>query len=146
MRAWPMPGCSYAVDVADTRQRASAAPACHAGAPSSCDRRPRSEMRGWLAIESARLEQYNALGAMRRHAGRALAQFAPGPSAGPTSITRCRSPPAHATRVEKPKRARALARQALHSAERSEPGALACVGHVDRVDSQASATRASLAP
>jgi eukaryotic-like serine/threonine-protein kinase len=67
---------AYSTDVADTRQRAEAAPAIvRARELLDAIGDHDSEMRGWVAIESARLEQYTSLAAMRRHADEALAQF-----------------------------------------------------------------------
>jgi serine/threonine-protein kinase len=67
---------SYAADVADTRQRAQAAPAVErARAILDAIGDHDSELRGWVAIESARLAQYRSLRVMRREADAALAQF-----------------------------------------------------------------------
>lgn len=67
---------AYAMDVANTKQRAQAAPAIErARAILDAIGDHDSEMRGWLAIESARLAQYVSLPQMRQDADAALAQF-----------------------------------------------------------------------
>jgi eukaryotic-like serine/threonine-protein kinase len=67
---------SYAMDVANTKQRSQAAPAIErARAILDAIGDHDSEMRGWLAIESARLAQYESLPRMRQDAEAALAQF-----------------------------------------------------------------------
>ncbi len=67
---------AYALDVANTTQRAQAATAiARAQAILDAIGDHDSEMRGWVAIESARLAQYESLPRMRRDAEAALAQF-----------------------------------------------------------------------
>jgi eukaryotic-like serine/threonine-protein kinase len=67
---------AYALDVANTKQRAQAAPAIErARAILDAIGDHDSEMRGVLAIESARLAQYESLPRMRQDADTALAQF-----------------------------------------------------------------------
>jgi serine/threonine-protein kinase len=115
---------AYATDVADTRQRAQAAPAiAHARAILDAIGDRDSEIRGWAAIESARLEQYRSLPMMRREADAALSQF----RAKPQRWTNLY----HATQVAARARylggdadgARTLHAQAIELAHRNEPQA-----------------------